>query len=71
MDRGGDDINPFGQFHRPAKKIITIFSPIFWEGREIDHRFDKNIWYKIKLQVTHENVTGWVDGEKLVDFAYA
>lgn len=33
-------------------------------------RFDKNIWYKIKLQVTPEKIMGWVDDEKLVDFTY-
>jgi hypothetical protein len=34
-------------------------------------QFDKNVWYTIKLQVTPEKITAWVDGEKLVDFAYA
>lgn len=33
-------------------------------------RFDKDIWYKIKLQVTAEKIIGWVDDEKLVDFNY-
>ena len=33
-------------------------------------QFDKNVWYTIKLQVTPEKITAWVDGEKLVDFAY-
>lgn len=33
-------------------------------------RFDKNIWYKIKLQVTPEKIIGWIDDEKLVDFTY-
>lgn len=33
-------------------------------------RFDKNVWYKIKLQVTGENIKAWIDDEKLVDFAY-
>jgi len=33
-------------------------------------RFDKNIWYKIKLQVTDEKILAWVDDEKLVDFDY-
>jgi hypothetical protein len=33
-------------------------------------RFDKNIWYNIKLQVTNEKIIAWVDDEKLVDFAY-
>ena len=33
-------------------------------------RFDKNVWYKIKLQVTTQKITAWIDGEKLVDFEY-
>lgn len=33
-------------------------------------RFEKNVWYKIKLQVTGEKITAWIDDEKLVDFAY-
>jgi hypothetical protein len=33
-------------------------------------RFDKNVWYNIKLQVTNEKITAWIDDEKLVDFAY-
>lgn len=33
-------------------------------------RFDKNVWFKIKLQVSDEKITGWVDDEKLVDFTY-
>lgn len=33
-------------------------------------QFEKNVWYKIKLQVTNEKITAWVDDEKLVDFAY-
>jgi len=33
-------------------------------------QFGKNIWYKIKLQVTSEKITAWIDDEKLVDFAY-
>lgn len=34
-------------------------------------QFEKNIWYKIKLQVTTEKIMAWVDDEKLVDFAYS
>ncbi len=34
-------------------------------------RFDKNVWYKIKLRVTEKNIITWIDGEKLVDFEYA
>ncbi len=34
-------------------------------------RFDKHVWYKIKLRVTKQNITTWIDGEKLVDFEYA
>ncbi len=33
-------------------------------------KFDKNVWYKIKLNVTDEKITAWIDDEKLVDFAY-
>jgi hypothetical protein len=33
-------------------------------------QFEKNVWYKIKLQVTSEKITAWVDDEKLVDFDY-
>ncbi len=33
-------------------------------------RLDKNVWYKIKLQVTDDKIIGWVDDEKLVDFSY-
>lgn len=31
-------------------------------------RFDKDIWYKIKLNVTDKRITAWIDEEKLVDF---
>jgi hypothetical protein len=34
-------------------------------------QFEKNVWYKIKLQVTNEKILAWVDDEKLVDFAFA
>lgn len=33
-------------------------------------RFDKNVWYKIRLQITGSKITVWIDGEKLVDFDY-
>ncbi len=33
-------------------------------------RFDKNVWYKIKLQVTSEKIIAWIDNEKLIDFNY-
>ncbi len=33
-------------------------------------RFDKNVWYKIKLQVTDKKIAAWIDNEKLVDFDY-
>lgn len=33
-------------------------------------RFDKNVWYHIKLRVTNEKIEAWIDDEKLVDFAY-
>ncbi len=38
---------------------------------QILKKFDKNVWYKIKLQVTGEKITAWIDNEKLVDFAYS
>ena len=31
-------------------------------------KFDKNVWYKIKLQVTGENIVAWIDDELVVDF---
>jgi hypothetical protein len=33
-------------------------------------RFEKNVWYKIKLRVNHEKIQAWVDDEILVDFTY-
>ena len=33
-------------------------------------RFDKNVWYKIKLKVTDQKIIVWIDSEKLVDFDY-
>ncbi|MDB4582619.1 DUF1080 domain-containing protein [Draconibacterium sp.] len=33
-------------------------------------RFDKNVWYKIKLNVTDTKILAWIDGERLVDFDY-
>lgn len=33
-------------------------------------RFDKDVWYKIRLTVTSENIAAWIDDEKLVDFSY-
>ncbi len=33
-------------------------------------RFDKNVWYKIKLTVTEEYITAWIDEEQLVHFNY-
>jgi len=33
-------------------------------------RFDKNVWYKIRLKVTDQKIIAWVDDEKLVDFDY-
>ena len=38
---------------------------------QILKKFDKNVWYKIKLEVTGEKITAWIDEEKLVDFNYA
>lgn len=37
---------------------------------QILKKFDKNVWYKIKLQVTSEKIIAFIDDEKLVDFAY-
>jgi len=34
-------------------------------------KFDKNVWYKIKLHVPSEKIIAWIDDEKLVDFNYA
>ncbi len=33
-------------------------------------RFDKDVWYAIKLKVSLQKIEAWVDGEKLVDFEY-
>jgi len=33
-------------------------------------RLDKDVWYKIKLQVTPEKIIGWINNEKIVDFNY-
>ena len=33
-------------------------------------KFDKNVWYKIKLNVTGDKITAWIDDEKMVDFDY-
>lgn len=48
------------------------------DGNDAEHnqtrvlkKFDKNRWYKIKLKVTGENITAWIDDEKLVDFNYS
>ncbi len=37
---------------------------------EILKRFDKNVWYEIRLRVTEEKITAWIDEEKLIDFSY-
>ncbi len=37
---------------------------------QILKKFEKNVWYKIKLQVTGEKIIAWIDDEKLVDFSY-
>jgi hypothetical protein len=34
-------------------------------------KFEKDTWYKIKLQVTNEKIMVWIDDEKLVDFSYS
>ena len=48
------------------------------EGDDAEHnstrilkKFDKNVWYKIKLHITGEKIIAWIDDEKLVDFSYA
>ncbi|HSO87696.1 MAG TPA: DUF1080 domain-containing protein [Draconibacterium sp.] len=48
------------------------------DGNDAEHnvtrilkKFDSNVWYKIKLQVTGEKITAWIDDEKLVDFSYS
>lgn len=48
------------------------------DGNDAEHnltrilkKFEKNVWYKIKLQVTAEKIIAWIDNEKLVDFSYA
>lgn len=33
-------------------------------------RFDKHVWYAIKLRVSQSKIEAWVDEEKLVDFSY-
>lgn len=33
-------------------------------------RFDKNVWYKIKLRVDEKKIRAWIDDEKLIDFDY-
>lgn len=33
-------------------------------------RFDKDVWYSIKLRVTDDKIIGWIDDEKLVDFSH-
>lgn len=33
-------------------------------------KFDRNVWYKIRLQVNGEKIVAWIDDEKLVDFSY-
>ena len=47
------------------------------DGNDAEHnstrilkKFDKNVWYKIKLHVTYEKIIAWIDDEKLVDFSY-
>lgn len=32
--------------------------------------FEKNTWYKIRLQVTDDKIMGWIDDKKVVDFPY-
>lgn len=32
-------------------------------------RFEKNVWYNIRLQVTDQKIEAWIDNEKVVNFA--
>lgn len=34
-------------------------------------KFDKEVWYNVRLKVDSERITAWIDDEKLIDFAYA
>ncbi len=34
-------------------------------------KFEKEVWYKIRLKVDSERISGWIDDEKMVDFAYS
>lgn len=34
-------------------------------------KFDKEVWYKIRLKVDKDHIFAWVDDEKLVDFEYS
>lgn len=31
-------------------------------------RFDKNVWYKIRLKISQDKIEAWIDEEKMVDF---
>lgn len=33
--------------------------------------FEKDVWYKVKLQVNEQRIVAWIDDEKLVDFEYS
>lgn len=48
------------------------------DGNDANHNdtkilknFEKDVWYKIRLKVTSENISAWIDNEKLVDFNYS
>ncbi len=34
-------------------------------------KFEKEVWYKVRLKVDGERISAWIDDEKLVDFEYA
>lgn len=34
------------------------------------YRFEKNKWYKIKLQVTDEKINAWIDGKQIAEVEY-
>jgi hypothetical protein len=37
---------------------------------QILKKFEKEVWYKVRLKVDSERISAWIDNEKLVDFEY-
>jgi len=37
---------------------------------QILKKFDKNVWYRIRVKVTNERITACIDDEQIVDFSY-